>query len=130
MDTASGDKGGVRLDKWLWAARFFKTRSLAHQAIVAGNVFVEGLAAKPSRVVSVGQSLVIVTPRGRFDVVVRGISASRRSGAVAAALYEESSESVKQREELQQLRRLARATAPPERPNTQERRLIRKLKEG
>ena len=128
-NVADGD-GSVRLDKWLWAARFFKTRSLAHQAIVAGWIFVDGLAAKPSRAVSVGQRLSIMTERGRFDVVVRGVSASRGSGAVAAGLYEESAESVKQREEAREMRRLAREMAPPERPNTQERRLIRKLKEG
>lgn len=129
VKVAVGD-GSMRLDKWLWAARFFKTRSMAHQAIVAGKILAGGVTAKPSRAVSVGQRLAIITERGRFDVVVRGISTSRGSGAVAAGLYEESAESAKEREAALEIRRLARAIAPPERPNTQERRLIRKLKEG
>ena len=121
---------GVRLDKWLWAARFFKTRSLAHRAVVAGRVFVDGIAAKASRTVIVGQELTIVTSRGRFDVVVRAISAARGSASIAAELFEEKAESVERRHETSRLRRLAEEVAPPERPNTQQRRLIRKLKEG
>lgn len=122
--------GGVRLDKWLWAARFFKTRSQAHEAIVAGRVFVDGLAAKPSRTVAVGQRLAVMTPRGRFDLVVRAVSASRGSASVAAELYEETAESAALRAEQQEMRRHARAIAPPERPNTQQRRLLRRIKEG
>lgn len=120
----------VRLDKWLWAARFFKTRSLAHRAVVAGRVFVDGIAAKASRTVHVGQELSIVTPRGRFDVVVRGISASRGSASIAAELFDERAESIERRQEASRLRRLADEVAPPERPNTQQRRLIRNLKES
>ena len=128
----SGDSGsaGVRLDKWLWAARFFKTRSLAHEAVLAGRVFVNGLAAKPSRAVVVGLRLTVMTSRGRFDLVVRAVSASRGSATIAAALYEESPESAALRGEQEEMRRLARAIAPPERPNTQQRRLLRKIKEG
>lgn len=133
MKRSSGEgrpTAGVRLDKWLWAARFFKTRSLAHEAVVSGRVFVDGLAAKPSRAVALGQQLTIMTPRGRFDVTVRALSGVRGSNTVAAGLYEESAESAALRAEHQAMRQLARASAPPERPNTQQRRLIRKIKEG
>ncbi len=129
-DDGRDGQEGVRLDKWLWAARFFKTRSLAHRAVVAGRVFVDGVAAKASRTVRMGQELTIITPRGRFDVVVRAISASRGSASIAAELFEERAESIERREETGRLRRLAAETSPPERPNTQQRRLIRKLKEG
>lgn len=133
MNRGRGDRpvsAGVRLDKWLWAARFFKTRSLAHEAVVAGRVFVDGLAAKPSRTVAVGQQLTVMTPRGRFDVVVQAVSASRGSATVAAGLYEETAEGAALRAEQQEMRQHARAIAPPERPNTQQRRLLRKIKEG
>ena len=126
-DTGNSD---VRLDKWLWAARFFKTRSQAHEAIANGRVFVEGLQAKPSRTVHVGDRIVINTPRGRFEVVVLAVSEKRGSGTAAAQLYRETDESKAGRESREELRRIADAMAPPERPNTQQRRLIRKLKEG
>jgi len=120
----------VRLDKWLWAARFYKTRAQAHEAIANGRVFVEGLQAKPSRLVQVGQRIAINTPRGRFDVAVLAVSGKRGSGAAAALLYKETEESKLARESRDEMRRLAHAAAPPERPNTQQRRLLRKIKEG
>ena len=115
-DTGNSD---VRLDKWLWAARFFKTRSQAHEAIANGRV-----------VVHVGDRIVINTPRGRFEVFVLAVSEKRGSGTAAAQLYRETDESKAGRESREELRRIAHAMAPPERPNTQQRRLIRKLKEG
>ena len=122
--------GGVRLDKWLWAARFFKTRSQAHEAIALARVFVDGLEAKPSRTVAVGQTLVINSPRGRYEVVVREVRATRGSATVAAEMFAETERSRLEREQHAEMRRLARSIAPPERPNTQERRQIRRLKEG
>lgn len=122
--------GGVRLDKWLWAARFFKTRSQAHEAIGLGRVFVDGLEAKPSRTVTIGQTLVINSPRGRYEVVVREVRATRGSATVAAEMFTETEQSRIEREQHAEMRRLARSIAPPERPNTQERRQIRRLKEG
>jgi len=120
----------VRLDKWLWAARFFKTRSLARTAIESGKVYVDGVRAKPSRTVVIGQQLRITNPAGEFHVTVEGLSGHRGPAAVAVTLYQESSESKQRREELRTLHSAARASAPTERPNTQDRRLLRRIKEG
>ena len=68
------DNDTVRLDKWLWAARFFKTRSMAHEAIEGGKVYVDNIRAKPSRFVSVGDEMIITTQRGRFQIVVEEVS--------------------------------------------------------
>jgi len=123
------EKGSVRLDKWLWAARFFKTRSMAHDAIEGGKVYVDNLRAKPSRSVSVGDEIMVTTPRGRFEIKVEAVSSQRGSPSIAAKLYREKDESKKQREDLAEMHRLARNAAPEERPNSQDRRLLRRIKE-
>lgn len=120
----------VRLDKWLWAARFFKTRSLARAAIDGGKVFVDGLRAKPSKTVDIGQEIEFTNPAGRFVVIVEGISDQRRAASIASALYRETDESKATREDRRLFHELARDVAPDERPNTQNRRLLRRLKEG
>jgi|LauGreDrversion4_2_1035121.scaffolds.fasta_scaffold21029_3 ribosome-associated heat shock protein Hsp15 len=119
----------VRLDKWLWAARFFKTRSMAHEAIEGGKVYVDNIRAKPSRSVSIGDEMIITTQRGRFQIVVEQVSSQRGSGAIASKMYRETDESKKQREELAEMHRLAQNAAPDERPNSQDRRLLRRIKE-
>ncbi len=129
-DKGEDQEREVRLDKWLWAARFFKTRALAHEAIDAGRVSVDGARAKPSRSVTVGQELCIVTPRGEFTVVVEQVSAQRGSATVAATFFKETEQSKARRMELAEMHRLSRIIAPDERPNTQDRRLLRRLKEG
>lgn len=123
------DKDTVRLDKWLWAARFFKTRSMAHDAIEGGKVYVDNIRAKPSRVVSVGDEIMITSPRGRFEITVEAVSSQRGSPAIAAKLYREKDESKKRREDLAEMHRLARNAAPEERPNSQDRKLLRRIKE-
>lgn len=128
--TNSGEVLSVRLDKWLWAARFFKTRTLAHVAIEGGKVSVDGERAKPSRMVVRGLELEINSPRGLMMVIVENVSERRGSGADAAALYRETDESKTRRLELAELHRLSATTAPKIRPNTQDRRAIRKIKEG
>jgi ribosome-associated heat shock protein Hsp15 len=125
----SEKRDAVRLDKWLWAARFFKTRSLAHEAIEGGKVFVEGLRAKPSRAVAIGDEIMITTPRGRYDIVVEGVSSQRGSATIAGKLYRETDESKLRREELSEMHRLARNAAPAERPNSQDRKRLRRIKE-
>ena len=127
---AKYDNETVRLDKWLWAARFFKTRSMAHEAIEGGKVYVDNVRAKPSRSVSVGDEIIITTQRGRFQIVVEQASSQRGSGAIASKMYRETDESKKQREETAEMHRLARNAAPDERPNSQDRRLLRRIKEG
>ena len=99
--------GGVRLDKWLWAARFYKTRSLATEDIGKGRVLVNGQPAKPSREVKLGDSLRLRAGTGERDLVVRGISAFRGPAPQAQALYEETPESVAARARATEQRRLA-----------------------
>src|SRR3954454_1670063 len=88
----------VRLDKWLWAARFFKTRSLATDAVTGGRVHVGGERAKPSREVRGGDEIEIAIGQLRRTVVVRGLAERRGPAREAALLYEETAESVAARE--------------------------------
>jgi ribosome-associated heat shock protein Hsp15 len=119
----------VRLDTWLWATRFFKTRSLAHSAIEGGKVTIDGARVKPSRAVIVGQTIQIQCPRGEFQVTVSGLTIKRLGAPLAAKLYTETGESKQRRERLSELQSLARSTAPLEKPNSQDRARIRRLKE-
>jgi ribosome-associated heat shock protein Hsp15 len=122
--------GGVRLDKWLWAARFYKTRVLAHAAIEAGRVFVDELCAKPGRKIVVGQRIRIRHPSGDFLITVEKLALQRVSASIAATFYREDEESKRRREHVSELRRMSRIDAPAERPNTQDRNLLRRLKQG
>src|SRR5690348_15472461 len=97
----------VRLDKWLWAARFFKTRSLATEAVDGGKVELNGLRPKPSKVLKVGDQLRIRLGPFIHAVTVRALSARRGPASAAALLYEESPESVATREKLREQHRLA-----------------------
>lgn len=119
----------VRLDQWLWAARFFRTRSLAKQAIENGRVDIDGQRAKPSRAVRVGDRLGIVRGDEAFEVDVVALSTVRGSAAVAHGLYGETDASVKRREEARALRAAQRDgfRAPEHRPDKRARRLIRAL---
>lgn len=95
----------VRLDKWLWAARFYKTRSLATQEIDKGRIQVNGLVAKPSRDVKPGDLIEIRQGPVLRAITVRGVSNARGPAPVAQALYEETAESVARREEAARQRR-------------------------
>ena len=83
----------MRLDKWLWAARFFKTRTLAVEAIEGGRVSVNGERAKPAKELRVGDTLSIRRPPFEHRVVVKGLALQRGSAAIAQSLYEETEES-------------------------------------
>ncbi len=119
----------MRLDQWLWAARFFKTRSIARQAVDTGKVHVGGQRAKPARGVRAGDALRIVRGEETIDVVVRAISARRGSTGVALALYEEPDSSRLRREAERATRAAQRAgyQAPVAKPDKRARRLIRAL---
>lgn len=123
------EESRVRLDKWLWAARFFKTRSLASQAVAGGKVQVDGLRAKPSREVAVGDFLRIQKDQEEFVIVVRAVSGQRRGAPEAQLLYEETQDSIAARVEARETRRLLRVAgaAPPGRPGKRDRRLIRRF---
>jgi ribosome-associated heat shock protein Hsp15 len=99
----------VRLDKWLWAARFFKTRSQATEAVDGGKVEVNGARAKPAKDIKVGDELRIRLGPYEHLVVVRGLSDKRGSASMAHALYEETPESIAAREKLREDHRLAPA---------------------
>ena len=122
---------GVRLDIWLWAARFFKTRSLAKQAIEGGKVEVNEAAAKPARLVHVDDRLRITRGIERFAIRVIATSATRGPATVAQTLYEESAESLAARESEREMRRLTGAgfDHPHKRPDKHSRKLLRYFKE-
>ena len=97
----------MRIDKWLWTARLFKTRGLAAEAVKGGRVHINGVAAKPSREVSPDDELEITIGPVRRTVIVRGAAERRVSAAEAATLYEETAESIAERERQREVRRLA-----------------------
>ncbi len=123
----------LRIDKWLWAARFFKTRAQATQAVAGGLVQVGGQRVKPSRGLAVGEELRITRGPETFEVKVLGLAERRGPAAVASRLYEESEASRQERERGRQERRLVRE-APglitTSRPNKRQRRLIRRFIRG
>jgi ribosome-associated heat shock protein Hsp15 len=98
----------VRVDKWLWAARLYKTRSLATAAVLGGRVHVNGVRVKPSKEVRPGDEVEATVGTVRRTVVVTGISEKRGPASVAATLYAETPESVAKREQQAAERRLAR----------------------
>ncbi len=102
-DEAPHDR--LRLDKWLWAARFFKTRTLAADSIDAGRIHLNEARAKPSREVRIGDRLDIQTGELRFTVVVRALSGKRGPAEEARKLYEETADSIAKREAARELRR-------------------------
>lgn len=124
------DDGRVRLDKWLWAARFFKTRALASEAIGGGKVQVNGDRAKRARPLQVGDEVRVRLGPYEHLVVVTALSSRRGPAAVAAELYQERPESVAAREALAlQLKTLHAAFVPEKgRPTKRDRREIERLK--
>jgi ribosome-associated heat shock protein Hsp15 len=112
----------MRIDKWLWTARLFKTRGLAAEAVKGGRVHVNGVAAKPSREVVPGDQLEVTIGSLRRTVTVRGAAERRVSAAEAVALYEETAESIAERERQSELRRLAGPLNLGGRPTKRDRR--------
>jgi ribosome-associated heat shock protein Hsp15 len=127
MDAA--DAGVVRIDAWLWAARFFKTRALAKQAVERGRVTLAGATLKPSHALKPGDGLRITRGEEIFEVEVTALAQKRGSAALAQTLYRESEASTRAREATREQRRAERAgfTPPPKRPDKRARRLIRAL---
>jgi ribosome-associated heat shock protein Hsp15 len=101
----------LRIDKWLWSARFYKTRTLAAEEIGKGRVEVNGQEAKPAREVKVGDTVAVRRESQTRTVVVKGLSNVRGPAPVAQQLYEETPESLKAREEAAQQRKFAREPA-------------------
>jgi Ribosome-associated heat shock protein implicated in the recycling of the 50S subunit (S4 paralog) len=121
----------VRLDKWLWAARFFKTRSLAKAAIEGGKVHCNGERCKSSREIAIGAELRIRQGWDERTVIVRGLSEQRGGAPQAALLYEETAQSIAAREQAAAERKALRATQDLQagRPTKQDRRRIHAFKQ-
>jgi ribosome-associated heat shock protein Hsp15 len=122
----------VRIDKWLWAARFFKTRGAATEAVLAGHVHVAGERVKPAKEIRVGETLEIRRDEVRWTVVVTALADRRGPAKLAATLYEETPESAEGRERQRLERRLARPLGADlgARPTKQARRRIEALRRG
>ncbi len=120
----------VRLDRWLWAARFFKTRSLAKQAVEGGKVHLDGKRVKPAKTVQIGQTLEIRRGSVAQEVVVCALSEQRGPAKVAQTLYEETTASIEAREEARARRAMERAglQVPTTKPSKKERRDISRLR--
>lgn len=124
-------KDKIRLDKWLWAARFYKTRNLAKEAIESGKVQYNDVRAKASKDVEMGALIRLRTGWDEKVVVVKNLSGQRRSAQEAQWLYEETAESVQYRQEQAELRKHMQQhlIAPATKPNKKERRQIHQFKE-
>lgn len=116
----------VRIDKWLWAARFFKTRGLAREAILGGKVRIDGHRVKPGRQLSVGETISVSRGEDDYLVTVLDTDGRRLSAQLAQQKYEEDPESIRKRETAAEQRRLARAERAerPRRPDKRQRRQI------
>ncbi|MDP1665432.1 MAG: S4 domain-containing protein [Methylobacter sp.] len=124
----------IRLDKWLWTARFFKTRKLAAEAISGGKVHVNDQRTKPGKEVKVGAIVSISKDNYRWDITIIAINGQRRSAKEAVLLYEESAESLAKREKQiiqnREQRELFDFSGRDHKPNKKERRLIHQFKQG
>lgn len=119
----------VRIDKWLWAARFFKTRSLASKAVSGGKVYLNGQRVKAAKVVSINDTIHIRKGQLEFDIIVLGLSGKRGPATIARTLYVESQDSINKREQERQERSLFYASQkmPAKRPGKKDRRKIREF---
>ena len=123
----------IRIDKWLWAARFFKSRSLAQEAVELGRVRLAGQRLKPSRDVKPGDRLTVERGEERFEIFVEKISAARGPAPVAQTLYRETDESREKRERASEMRKSAMepaSTIAKGRPTKRDARLIRRVQSG
>jgi ribosome-associated heat shock protein Hsp15 len=122
----------VRIDKWLWAARFYKTRSLASEAVSGGKVHVNGQRAKPSRTLRPGDTLLISRNEIEYTITVLALSERRGPAPEAQKLYRETDDSIQRRELAASQRRLTagNAPAPQRRPNKRDRRLLIGMRRG
>ena len=122
----------VRLDKWLWAARIYKTRALAREMIEGGKVHYNGQRSKPGKVVELNATLLLRQGNDERTIVVKGITEQRRPASEAVALYEETAESIEKREKMALARKMNALTMPhpDRRPDKKERRDLMRFKPG
>ncbi|NRG22296.1 ribosome-associated heat shock protein Hsp15 [Klebsiella michiganensis] len=124
--------GAVRLDKWLWAARIYKTRALAREMIEGGKVHYNGQRSKPGKVVELNATLLLRQGNDERTIVVKGITEQRRPASEAVVLYEETAESIEKREKMALARKMNALTMPhpDRRPDKKERRDLMRFKHG
>ena len=124
------EKEAVRLDKWLWAARFYKTRTLAKEMIDGGKVHYNGQRSKPNKIVEVGATLKIRQGSDEKEIVVLALSTQRRGAPEAQLLYRETEQSIANREKLAMARKMNALSMPhpDRRPDKKERRDLLKFK--
>ncbi len=121
----------VRLDKWLWAARFFKTRALAKAAIEGGKIHIDGQRAKPSKEITVGMAIKVRRGWDEQTIIVDNLSDQRRGASDAEKLYRETAESITLREQRTAERKASNQSSlfQDQRPNKKQRRQIHRFKE-
>ena len=122
----------IRIDKWLWTSRFFKTRSLASTAVNGGKVHLNRQRVKAGRMVSIGDNLSIQKQNELFDIVITGVNKTRRPAKEARLMYEESEQSRLKREQEREIKRLASAfrPVPQKKPDKREREQLRHFKKN
>lgn len=132
MSLNATEDQSIRLDKWLWAARFYKTRAIAREMADSGKVHYNGQRAKPSKLVEIGAEIRLRQGNDEKTVIVTALSIQRRSASDAQQLYTETDESVTKRESVSQARKLNALTMPhpDRRPDKKERRNLIKFKYG
>lgn len=120
-----------RLDKWLWAARFFKTRNIAKEAIMGGKVHCHGERCKPSKNVTIGEELIIRIGYDERNIIVKGLAEIRHNFSEAQKLYEETSDSVRRREKASIARKMGMQGIQTEgRPTKKQRRQIHQFRQS
>jgi ribosome-associated heat shock protein Hsp15 len=121
----------IRIDKWLWTSRFFKTRSMATEAVNGGKVHLNDNRVKAGRSVCIGDRLSIQKNNEFFEVTITGINATRRPAKEARLTYEESEQSRARREQEQEMKKMASATrpVPQRRPGKRDREVLRNFKQ-
>lgn len=126
------DETGIRLDKWLWAARFYKTRAMAREMIEGGKVHYNGQRGKPSKLVELNAEIKLRQGNDERTIVILAITDQRRSAEQAQMLYQETEASVANREKISQARKMNALTMPhpDRRPDKKERRSLIKFKYG
>ncbi|WP_330984998.1 MULTISPECIES: ribosome-associated heat shock protein Hsp15 [Enterobacterales] len=122
----------VRLDKWLWAARFYKTRAMAREMVEGGKVHYNGQRSKPGKVMELNATLTLRQGNDERTVMVKSISEQRRPASEAVLMYEETAESIEKREKMAVARKLNALTMPhpDRRPDKKERRDLMRFKHG
>lgn len=124
------DDDAVRLDKWLWAARFYKTRALAREMVDGGKVHYNGQRSKPSKLIEIDAEITLRQGNDEKTVVVLAVTNARRSAEEAQKLYQETEASVAKREQVSLARKMNAMPHPDRRPDKKERRSLIKFKYG